>query len=775
MTANSNTTTNNNNMNTNEDDTEDPFTLRTNNSSSSSFSEADGDCKTECDGGGAGADGATTSGDWTLYVCHRETPNIVASYTIHEAIVGTGPKGSRYLANIMQNIRRQQQQHQSQDQQPESDEKHLNPKKEHDYQSSSSSVSSQALTYQRSPRLRDDDKVVPPQPQRHDKQDNEQEGFEHEQPRSSSSSSSSSIHRRTRITPFTNPLPFIILELNQEQARAIPLLLDFMYFYRSPTPTTTTAMDDTSKETTHDYYYPPRRTTTKTDNDSKEDYNEDEEEDRVLLSNGTDATFYTLYRLAQQWEIPAFLRAAAKFQQKRLSKTNILTILAFASQGSLFTTHNNNNHNNLWIPTNNQDHCNNHNNDPLLEATLDWCAAHLHEFKVSSSSPTQDLVAQLEPEHLLQILHKNKRLGVHIRIDDFCRSALVARCLQNNANRALLTQDLLHQLTDEELLPFIGPRWEAPIFLLVQAQLLIHKGGGSVQSPPRSSFCSMDGTIKGMYSGGDGRDSVVRELSSLEQRCIQSISTYWQTCYTGFCRPSHALSLLSSFSSSRRSSSSSLLSSSSTSVSSSSMVEYDFSSSFWSMGEKSGKEAFLEFLHELPLSVLVELLERSLSSSSSSTWNDSGKDDDHKENTAARILYPQQRKSPLLQVLSSRATLANMLFQTIQPLLHEEDDTTVLETDDEASCRVGGRDDEDEEDSLLGLIGGGGGGGVAIDSEEQDSQEGESDDVHDHESGDSLLDAANRLLNRHDHKDLDPFFVELYYDTMPLTTSQAWI
>jgi hypothetical protein len=743
---------NNKNNTIDDDDTEDAFTLRTNNSSSSS--DEDGECYKECGGaGGAAAGGA--GGDWTFYVCHRETPNIVASYTIHEAVVGTGPKGSRYLANIMQNIRRQQQQ-QPQDkvQQPESDEKLLNPKKKDNYHSSSSQV----LSYQRSPVLRDA-KVVQPQSQR---QGNEDEGCEHEQ--HSNSSSSGGTHRRTRITPFTNPLPFIILELNQEQARAIPLLLDFMYFYRSPTPATTSTMEITP------YYYPPRRTTTK-NNEANDD---DEEEDQVLLTNGTDATFYTLYRLAQRWEIPAFLRAAAKFQQKRLSKTNVLTILAFASQCSSSTTHN------LWIPNDhdNQDtNNNNKNNDPLLEATLDWCAAHLHEFKATSSSPTHDIVAQLEPEHLLQILHKNKRLGVHVRIDDFARSALVARCIQNNANRALLTQDMLHRLTDEELLPFIGPRLEAPIFLLVQAQLLIHhknhkEGAGGVP-PPRSSFCSMDGTIKGMYSG-DGRDSAVRELSSLEQRCIQSITTYWQTCYMGFCRPSHALSLLSSFSSSRRSSSSSLLSSSSTSssLSSSYMVEYDVSSSLWLMGEKSGKEAFLEFLHELPLSVLVELLERS--SSSSSALND-GEDDDEKKN-GARTLSPQ-RKSQLLQVLSSRSTLANMLFQTIQPLLHAEDDTTVLETDDEASCRADGRDDDDydDDDSLLGLIGGGReGGGDAIDSDEKDLQEGDSDDVHD-ESGDGLLDAANRLLNRHGDKDLDPFFVELYYDTMPLTASQAWI
>ena len=69
------------------------------------------------------------------------------------------------------------------------------------------------------------------------------------------------------------------------------------------------------------------------------------------------------------------------------------------------------------------------------------------------------------------------------------------------------------KVTDEELLPFIGPRLEAPIFLMAQAQLLIHKNIGAVQ---RSRFCSMDGTIKGMYSS-DGRDSAVRELSSLEQ------------------------------------------------------------------------------------------------------------------------------------------------------------------------------------------------------------------------------------------------------------------
>jgi hypothetical protein len=214
-----------------------------------------------------------------------------------------------------------------------------------------------------------------------------------------------------------------ILELKDEFARAVPGLLNFMYY------------------------------------DSAVEH---------------DLKWGVLYELASEWNVISLQTdIATRITQKLKKPHNAIAILAFANQ---FRSGN-----------------------PLMEAAIQWCAYHLVEFH-----PIQ--ARELEPKQFLQILRRNMMLGYGLRMEAFQRSDLVAHCIHaNNKNdpQLLTTPKVLFALTDEDMLPFISAQFEAPEFLIAVSRLC---------STPQDQEL----------------------LSDLEDRCIQSMTTYWKDCVQGF-------------------------------------------------------------------------------------------------------------------------------------------------------------------------------------------------------------------------------------------------
>ena len=211
-------------------------------------------------------------------------------------------------------------------------------------------------------------------------------------------------------------------------------------------------------------------------------YASQEDDEDILGTDGSIKTFQALYELSIHWEISALRTELAKFQTRQFTFDCALEIMTFASQ---FCTPSS-------FPSS--------SGDLLLDAALDWFADHISELEPQEAGA-------FEPLHLLQILRKNMCHGIEVRVDDFTRSQMVANCVHQNCSRLLLTKELLDQLTDEDLLPFISPRFEASVFLIAESRL--------------SKKCNPSPAVD---------DDA---LTSLEERCIQSITTFWKSCCSG--------------------------------------------------------------------------------------------------------------------------------------------------------------------------------------------------------------------------------------------------
>jgi hypothetical protein len=210
-----------------------------------------------------------------------------------------------------------------------------------------------------------------------------------------------------------------IVELKDEFARAVPLLLNFMYY-------------DSSVE--------------------------------------QDLEWKVLYELATEWNFISLQSDIATRLKKRLKPNNAIDILTYATQFR-------------------------HGN-PLMETTMKWCAYHLTEFDSIQARG-------LEPKQCLQILKRNMMLGYGSRMEEFQRSDLVAHCIHANNHPQLTSPKVLFALTDEEIVPFVSAQFEAPVFLIAVSRLC---------STPEDQ----------------------KLLSDLEDRCIQSMTTYWKDCARGF-------------------------------------------------------------------------------------------------------------------------------------------------------------------------------------------------------------------------------------------------
>ena len=173
------------------------------------------------------------------------------------------------------------------------------------------------------------------------------------------------------------------------------------------------------------------------------------------------------YELAELWGIPTFQKAIAQDRKKALTTTNVFPVLQFASGFGY--------------------------SNPLYETVVEWCAEHLNDF-----SPSQ--AGRFEPHVLLEILRKNMHMPEGVKIDLSARSRLIVSCIKAHNHSRLLTKDLFYHITDEELLPVLNPRLDAPEFLLAEAKL------------------------------SKGRET---RLSNLQRRCVQSITSQWQECVSG--------------------------------------------------------------------------------------------------------------------------------------------------------------------------------------------------------------------------------------------------
>jgi hypothetical protein len=209
------------------------------------------------------------------------------------------------------------------------------------------------------------------------------------------------------------------VELKDEFARAVPLLLNFMYY--------NSALEH-------------------------------------------DLEWKVLYNLANEWNVISLqIDIATRFKQT-LKPHNAIGILTYANQ---FRSGN-----------------------PLMETAIQWCVSHLTEFY-----PIQ--ARELEPTQFLQILRRNMILGYGSRVEEFQRSELVAHCIHANNHPQLTSPQVLFALTDEEILPFVSPQFEAPEFLIAVSRIC---------STPKD----------------------LDLLSDLEDRCIQSMTAYWKDCVRGF-------------------------------------------------------------------------------------------------------------------------------------------------------------------------------------------------------------------------------------------------
>ena len=367
---------------------------------------------------------------------------------------------------------------------------------------------------------------------------------------------------RSRPWRRDHPIPLSSIDLTEEHAKMVPSLLDFMYFYSKD-------LDD---------------------GDDDDDDNGDESNYGILSddSRRLNPSLKSLYELATMWKVPEFQVALAEFQSKLFTVETALDALKFASNLSSSSLLKRELNYCCNKTSHDHDHHDGDRDDPLLTSTIKWFASHIVEIK-----PSQ--VASVPPTTLLEILHENLSMGFGYRIDDFARSKVVVCCIHHHLQQvvvhpknrlsSLLSKEVFYALTDEDFVPFINPKFEAPVLLLAESE------------------------IRPDDISSDNCNPMTRGLSNLEKRCIRSIVTYWHTVWKGFASSSTSLSILSV---------------SSTSITytttinttdkseSSSITGDDSNSSHNDQSRHSnttkGEEALLEFLHELPLGVLVELL-----------------------------------------------------------------------------------------------------------------------------------------------------------------------
>ena len=199
--------------------------------------------------------------------------------------------------------------------------------------------------------------------------------------------------------------------------------------------------------------------------------------------------------------------------------------------------------------------------DPLLDSTVKFLAERLVVYAASAliisntmtseeqreglettncmlSATLQTLAKSIEPVFLLQILSENQGMQHEdLILDDRTKGSLIAHCVyytclhehpqQTRRSRfTKLTKELLHELTDEEMIQCISPHYDAPVFLLAEAKL----------RPKEPTKMPCDGKAE-----KSGRRRRRHGLSRLEKRCIQSITCDWICCYKDYCTSSSGL------------------------------------------------------------------------------------------------------------------------------------------------------------------------------------------------------------------------------------------
>jgi hypothetical protein len=273
------------------------------------------------------------------------------------------------------------------------------------------------------------------------------------------------------------------------------------------------------------------------------------------------------------------------------------------------------------------------NGETINDFSIHWLAHHLTQLTPSSGA------RNLEPAVLLQALQQNMGLRYELRVGPFLRSELVAHCVSRfYKNSLLLTRDLLHQLTTEELLPFISPAFEAPVLLLADCWLLAVATSSSSCSPP----CWAQEQQQEQQQDDDS--------SNLSERCIQSITTYWKSCYDGFAM----------------------------------------------QGNDDPDDRLFQFIQELPSHVILQMISQTTSTTAVSkslglvvARNVSHDGDANAKNAAAELPFCK-----LLRLIQP------LIVQGLEVSTSDEDESSVV-TEEETVYTSDGDDDDDEDSSSL--------------------------------------------------------------------------
>ena len=330
-----------------------------------------------------------------------------------------------------------------------------------------------------------------------------------------------------------------VIELNEQQAKIVPQLLNFVYFYKSGTSRQRGTKEEKSATNGN---------LAATEKDSPATgYTEGGRSGEMLVS-----ALKILYESAIIFQIPKLQSVVTYelFNDQMLPHLTVQMAVNIVDFIVLDISP-------IKPPSMLEE------DDPLLDSTIQFLAKNLVKYaviapempeRVSSQKqsnglestasmlppPLQELATTIEPVFLLQILHENKRShNEALRLDGITRSKLIAHCVNNccfddkplqhaqkeKCNRkrwAKMTKEMLHKLTDEEFVEYISPQFDAPVFLLAESKL---------RPKQKSSDCSKC----------RGRRRRRHGLSRLEKRCIQSIASEWKCCYKDYCTTSSGL------------------------------------------------------------------------------------------------------------------------------------------------------------------------------------------------------------------------------------------
>ena len=146
--------------------------------------------------------------------------------------------------------------------------------------------------------------------------------------------------------------------------------------------------------------------------------------------------------------------------------------------------------------------------NPLRKQLLQWIASHLVDI---STDPEDGHLAMVDPTDAFYLLWRNVKLDYKYRLPEFARSAWVCQLVQLNNHKRYMALEVLELLGDEEIIPFVQARHEAPTILLATCRL----GDFNEYAPM----------------------GCTTPLSDLQHRCVCSMAAFWAETIKTFASP----------------------------------------------------------------------------------------------------------------------------------------------------------------------------------------------------------------------------------------------